>query len=94
VLALLIVEGFLSVILTVSNLSPEAKEQGMWAVVGLFVLVVGIVTICVWFRPTNLTYTELGSLVDKGKVPYGTEKREMDLRTDTRLPGGEPTREE
>ena len=93
VLALLIVEGFLSVILTVSNLSPEAKERGMWAVVGLFVLVVVIVTICVWCRPTHLTFTELGSLVEKGLVPYGTDMKELREATAEDLPGGEPTRE-
>jgi hypothetical protein len=94
VLALLIVEGFLSMILTVSNLSPEAKERGMWAVVGLFLVVVGIVSFIVWRRPTHLTYTELGSLVDRGKVPYGTDIQELRATTSEDLPRGEPSKEE
>lgn len=87
VLALLIVEAFLSIILTVSNLSPEAKERGMWAVVGLFVLVVIIVTICVWSKPTHLTFTEEGSLVEMGKITYGTDLHESSREN---LPSGEP----
>ena len=89
VLALLIVEGFLSIILTVSNLSPEAKERGMWAVVGLFLFVVIIVSIIVWCRPTRLTFTELGSLAEMGKVPYGSEMKELKLESLENLPGGE-----
>jgi len=91
VLALLIVEAFLSVILTVSNLSPDAKERGMWAVVGLFVLVVAIVTICVWHKPTHLTFTEKASLVEMGKISYGTELHESSPEN---LPSGEPEGEE
>ena len=94
VLALLIVEGFLSIILTVSNLSPEAKERGMWAVVGLFLFVVIIVSIIAWCRPTRLTFTELGSLVEMGKVPYGTDMKELHATTPEHLPIGEPAKEE
>lgn len=94
VLALLIVEGFLSVILTVSNLSIEAKERGMWAVVGLFVLVVIVVTICVWRKPTHLTFTELGSLIEMGKVPYGSSLQEREIVSTEGLPSGEPREEE
>ena len=77
VLALLIVESFLVLILTLSSLEPEAQERGMWAGVGLFIFVVCIVTICVWKKPTHLTFTERGSLVEMGKATYGTESSEL-----------------
>ncbi|MFC1913619.1 hypothetical protein ACFLX7_05495 [Chloroflexota bacterium] len=73
VLALLIVEGFLVLVLTLSRLEPEMQERGMRAGVGLIVFVVLIVTICVWRKPTHLTFTEKGSLVEMGKASYGTE---------------------
>ncbi len=73
VLALLIVEGFLVLVLTLSGLDAQAKERGMWAGVGLFIFVVVIVTVCVWHKPTHLTFTERGSLVEMGKASYGTE---------------------
>ncbi len=72
VLALLIVEGFLTLVLTLSNLDQAAQERGMWAGVGLFVLVVAVVTVCVWKKPTHLTFTERGSLTEMGKIGYGT----------------------
>ena len=77
VLALLIVEGFLVLVLTLSGLEPKMQERGMWAGVGLFVFVVFIVTICVWNKPTHLTFTERGSLVEMGKASYGTESGEV-----------------
>ena len=77
VLALLIVEGFLALVLTVADLEPTVRGHGMWAGVALFILVVGVVTLCVWHKPTHLTFTELGSLVEMGKASYGTEHKEI-----------------
>jgi len=72
VLALLIVEGFLALVLTLSELQDQAKERGMWAGVGLFLIVVLVVTVCVWKKPTHLTFTERGSLTQMGKMTYGS----------------------
>ena len=78
VLALLIVESFLTIVLTVADLEPEVQERGMWAGVGLFMIVVGVVSICVWHKPHHLIFTELGSLIEMGKVPpFGTETKEV-----------------
>ncbi len=77
VLALLIVEGFLVLVLTLSGLEPKMQERGMWAGVGLFIFVLCIVTICVWKKPTHLTFSERGSLVEMGKASYGTESEEV-----------------
>ena len=85
VLALLIIEGFLALVLTLSGLEADVKERGMWSGVGMFILVVSIVSVIVWFKPTNLTFTELGSLTQMGRVPYGTNLREM---TESDLPSG------
>lgn len=87
-LALLIVEGFLSLILIFSDLSPNAQEKGMWAVVGLFVFVVLLVSICVWFKPKHLIFTELGTLTEMGKVVYGTDVKEVTPRSPDDLPSG------
>ena len=85
VLALLIVESFLTIVITVADLEPRVKELGMWAGVGLFLAVVGVVTLCVWHKPTHLTFTERGSLVEMGKASYGTETGVVPLN---RLPNG------
>ena len=85
VLALLIVESFLTVGLTLSELGGGAQERGMWAGVGLFVFVVMVVSIIVWNKPTNLTFSELGSLVEMGRASYGTDSQEV---TPDALPSG------
>jgi len=74
VLALLIVEGFLTLVLTLSDISNTAREYGMWAGIGLFLLVFLIVSLLTWFKPENLIFAEYGRLVHNGKIPYGTEK--------------------
>ncbi len=76
VLALLIIEGFLTLVLTLSGLDRAAQERGMWAGVGLFVFVVSLVTLCVWRKPTNLTFSERGSLTEMGRISYGTGEPE------------------
>ncbi len=85
VLALLIVESFLTIVITVADLEPYIKERGMWAGVGLFIAVVCIVSFCAWYRPTHLTFTERGSLVEMGKASYGTEAEGVKKE---RLPSG------
>ena len=85
VLALLIVELFLTTLLIFSDLDAGAKTWGMWAVISLFVLVVGIVSVLVWCRPTNLTFTGHDALVQMGKLTYGTEAGEVAERD---LPSG------
>ena len=90
VLALLIVEGFLTTLLVASDLDKGDKRWGMWAGIGLFVLVVGIVSAFVWVKPTNLTFTGHDSLVSMGIITYGTDTREVkekDLPSGTVRPG-------
>ena len=84
-LALLIVEGFLTILLIFSDLSTDAKTWGMYAIIGLFVLVVGIVSLLVWFKPTNLTFTGFEALVGMDKITYGTEAGEIEKKD---LPSG------
>jgi len=91
VLALLIVEGFLTLVLTLSGLGAEAQERGMWAGVGLFVFVVSLVTLCVWRKPTHLTFTEKGSLTEMGKITYGSGNIEVSPEN---LPKGQKRLEE
>ena len=85
VLALLIVEGFLSIVLIFSDLDKGAKAWGMGAIIGLFVLVVLIVSALVWSKPTNLTFTGYEALVDRGKITYGTDMGEVEEKD---LPSG------
>ena len=84
-LALLIVEGFLTILLIFSDLDTGAKTWGMGAIIGLFVLVVGVVSALVWFKPTNLTFTGFEALVSMGKIPYGTDTGEVEEKD---LPSG------
>ncbi len=85
ILALLIVESFLTIIITVADLDPSVKAYGMWAGIGLFVMIVATVTLCVWHKPTHLTYTGYDSLVEHGKASYGTESKQI---TEDDLPKG------
>lgn len=73
VLALLIVEAFLGILLISSDLQEAHKYTGMWLGAGLFFLVVILVTILVWCKPTHLTYDKDAHLLDAGKFPYGTK---------------------
>ena len=73
VLALLIVEAFLATVLIGADLESAQKIMGMWLGVALFILVTVAVFILVWHKPQNLTYDKEAHLVDRGKVPYGTE---------------------
>lgn len=76
-LALLIVESFLTSVLIFGNLEAQLKREGMLAGIGLFLFVVTLVSIFVWFKPTHLIYTGYESLVEAGKIPFGTNTREV-----------------
>jgi len=62
VLALLIVEVFLSLVLVASDLQPSSKAIGMYLVVGMFVLVSILVFLLVWYKPRNLTFDKAAHL--------------------------------
>jgi hypothetical protein len=96
-LALLIVEGFLALVLTFANLSDTAREYGMWAGISLFLLVFIVVSLLSWFKPQNLTFAEHGHLVHNGKIPYGTEKEQVqreELDKATKLEAPKPKRQD
>jgi hypothetical protein len=63
----------------------------MWAGIGLFVLVTILVSVLVWFKPSNLTFDKHAHLLDRGKVPYGTEKETVDAEK-LFLPGQKESR--
>jgi heme A synthase len=68
VLALLIVEAFLGSVLIFSKLTEEHQFYGMFVGVGMFIVVILIVSILVWNKPHNLMYdTQKKEFVD---VPY------------------------
>jgi len=90
VLALLIVEGFLCIVLTKGNLEAPLQATGMLAGIFLFLVVVVLVSIFVWFKPTHLIFSGLESLVDRGKIPYGTDVIEVPPEE---MPKGEPSSE-
>lgn len=79
VLGLLIVESFLGTVLIGSDLEPMHKYYGMWAGIGLFIILIIAVFILVWFKPKNLTFGEEGYLRDKGT--FGTESNPLSEET-------------
>ncbi len=74
VLALLIVETFLGAVLLGSDLEKSQKMIGLWAGVGMFVLVVLIVALLVWHKPENLTFDKTAHLLNRGIIPWGLSK--------------------
>lgn len=74
VLALLIVETFLGTVLLGADLEKSQKMIGLWAGVGMFVLVVIIVALLVWHKPQNLTFDKTAHLINRGKIPWGTNQ--------------------
>jgi len=56
VLALLIVEIFLASVLMAVDLPAELKATALYAGVGMFVLVLLVVSLLVWKKPENLIY--------------------------------------
>jgi len=77
VLALLIVEAFLATVLVWAELASTEKMICVWLGVGLFILVVGIVGILVWHRPLHLTFDRDAHLLDRGKMPFGTNQEKV-----------------
>jgi hypothetical protein len=77
VLALLIVETFLGTVLIGADLERQDKIIGMWAGVGMFVLVILVVYSLVWFKPQNLTYDKTAHLMERGKMPWGNAQNPL-----------------
>lgn len=76
-LSLLIVEGFLGIVLVMSNLDSADKFYGMIVGAALFFLLVLGVWILVWRKPINLTFGEHSHLEhEKMTGSYGTERKE------------------
>jgi len=81
VLALLIVEGFLATVLLGAELQPAEKMNCVMIGVGLFIFVVAIVGLFVWFKPMHLTFDRDAHLLDRGKLPYGTNQERVSAAT-------------
>ena len=77
VLALLIVESFLATVLVLAELPTSEKMTGMWAGIVLFILVILIVAVFVWQKPDNLTFDKEAHLVNRGKIPYGSDEEQV-----------------
>ena len=43
----------------------------------MFVMVIGVVTVFVWSKPDNLTFDKDAHLVDRGKIPYGSDEERV-----------------
>lgn len=91
VLALLIVESFLATVLVGASLEPTDKIYGMYLGVSLFLLVMLIVAVLVWFKPDNLTFDKEAHLRNRGKPPFGSDKKT--ISTTAPLTPTEPNRE-
>ena len=74
VLALLIVESFLAAVLIFAEIPTSERMTGVWAGVGMFALVIGVVSLLVWFKPDNLIFDKEAHLVDRGRIPYGSDE--------------------
>jgi len=77
VLALLIVETTIGLVLIKSDLDAKDKFYGLILAVGMFVLVVVLVTVLVWFKAQDLTYDRDAHLIDSGKTSYGSDAKEI-----------------
>ena len=73
VLALLIIESFLSIVLLAGNLQEENKMIGIYIGISLFIAVIIVVFILVWFKPKNLTFDKESHLIDQGKASFGSD---------------------
>lgn len=80
VLCLFIIESFLASALIWSDLAPGHKFVCVWMAVVMFLVVVVLVFLLVWNRPTNLTFDKEAHLVDRRMVLYGSnEKQGVDV---------------
>jgi len=77
VLSLLIVESFLASIVIAANLTNQEKITGMCYGVIMFVLVIVLVFLLDWFKPQNLTFDKNAHLIDRGKIPYGSDSENV-----------------
>lgn len=75
VLALLIAEVTIGLVLVKSDLEPREKFYGLLLAVGMFVVVVFVVTVLVWFKAENLTFDRDAHL--RSRIPYGTETEKL-----------------
>ena len=73
VLALLIVVAFLATVLLAAGFQETMKATGMFTGVGMFLIVILIVTVLVWCKPDHLTFDKEAHLRDRNKPPFGTE---------------------
>ena len=76
-LALLIIESFLGVVLIFADLPASERMTLVWVGVGMFALVMIPVILFVWFKPDNLTFDKEAHLVDRGKIPYGSDEESV-----------------
>ena len=72
VLALLIVESFLGIVLTVNTLDSAEQLNGIYLGASLFSLVIVAVFLLVWNKPDNLTFDKEAHLRSQGKAPFGS----------------------
>lgn len=82
VLALLIVEASLAVVLIWSNLEPLQKFYGMWALVGLFLVLIFEVGFLVWKYPKHLIYEAGDHLKERAYQKINLPEREI---SDTKI---------
>lgn len=74
VLALLIVESFLAAVLIGTELAAGEKMNCVLLGVGMFILVVALVGALVWFKPYHLTFDKDAHLMDRARVPFGSNQ--------------------
>src|SRR5215208_4544009 len=74
VLALLIVESFLAIVLTRSALDPAHQFYGVLIGVGMFAVVVGIVSLFAWLGPEDLTLDKEADL-KRPRAPLGNDSK-------------------
>ena len=89
VLALLIVESFLAAALIGGHVDAQNHLTVLWMGVGMFVLVILVVSTLVWRKPENLTFDKQAHLI-RSRAAYGTDLQTVTNR-DALLPG-EPDR--
>lgn len=74
-LSLLIVEGFLAITMFTSGNDSGARAWGMGIGSALFIIVVAVVTILVWKKPQNLTFSEVSHI--KHDEIFGSKESEQ-----------------
>ena len=89
VLALLIVESFLAAIPILAELETSERMTCVYLGVGMFFLVIVVVTALVWWKPGNLTFDKEAHLVDRGKMAYGSDEGTVtpeEISSSTKIP--------